>query len=224
MQDALRSSGVVLALCLSLASRPTHAEVMDADGHEATPPSHPGAIFDNGTNLLWLDATETDGRSLADVSNKLGPGAEFDGWQLATRAQLRQLFVNAGLEITSTGETGGFVNDAGLQAKVKEFVAIYGQTDMDPGFFGSNLFGMNVWHADTHVDPINFAAQSTLWDDDDDQVVVGDNGLDPFNAGLAELDNGVALVMSLPEPSAALLHLSALGVLSALAVRRRRAL
>lgn len=223
MHHALRALGVVPALLLLLASLPAHAGVIDADGHAATPPGHPGAIFDDGTNLLWLDATETDGRSLADVGSELGAGGEFEGWRLATRDQLRELFVNAGLDITSTGDTGGWVDDAILRPKVQSFVGIYGQTQ-PPDFLGA--MGTNVWHADTHVDPSKFAAESTLWDltfsgMPVDRVWVGDNGIQPQFAGLANTDYGVALVMSLPEPSSTVLAATGLLAVVALIAGRR---
>lgn len=77
--------------------------VIDADGDPLTPAGHPDAIFDSTTNLLWLDATETQNRALADVQSELGVGGEFAGWQSATRSQIHQLFTNANLAITAPG-------------------------------------------------------------------------------------------------------------------------
>lgn len=205
--------------------------VVDADGHVKTPPGHPGAIFDEGTGLLWLDATETDGRSLADVSSKLGPSDEFDGWRLGTRDELLELFVNAELYITSHTSNPPFTDewreDSDLVSDVMDFVGIYGMTQPND-FCGA--MGMNVWHANTHDDPQEYAAEATLWDlsngcfgnDGVPAAWVGDNGIDSFNAGAANSDYGVALVYDLPEPSSTWLGVAALLALASLARRRAR--
>lgn len=73
------------------------AGIINADGHESTPPDHPGAILDLDTGLLWLDATKTTNRSFDDISAKLDPFEEFDGWRYATNAELRELGSNAGI-------------------------------------------------------------------------------------------------------------------------------
>ncbi len=219
---------VVAPIHLLLTPLASTAAVVNADGHPATSAAHPGAILDEATGLLWLDATETDGRSLADVSGKLGSGAEFDGWRLATRDELLQLFLNAGLYWTSHTSNPPFTDewreDSDLVSDVMDFVGIYGMTQPND-FCGA--MGMNVWHANTHDDPQEYAAEATLWDLSNGcfgnagapAAWVGDNGIDSFNAGAANSDFGVALV---PEPSLWVLQLASLTVIAALARRYAR--
>jgi hypothetical protein len=205
--------------------------VVNADGHPATSAPHPGAILDTATGLLWLDATETDGRSLADVSDKLGSEAEFDGWRLATRDEVLELFLNAGLFWTSHTSNPPFTDewreDSDLVSSVMDFVGIYGMTQ--PSDF-CGAMGMNVWHANTHDDPQEYAAESTLWDlsngcfgnDGVPAAWVGDNGIDAFNAGAANSDYGVALTMQVAEPSGDTLAVAAFAALALLARRSGR--
>src|SRR5262249_49060295 len=143
--------------------------VIDADGNPLTSPAHPHAILDTSTNRLWLDATETVNRSLADIGAKLGVGQEFDGWQIASRTQIDQLFANAGL----TDSHERWVSDAAAQAAVKAFVEIYGQTDTSP-----TLLGTNLWHADTLATSDQYAL-SAVWESTDDRYWVGHNGSAP---------------------------------------------
>lgn len=202
-------------------------DVVDADGDAATPPGHPGAIFDPNTGLLWLDATETDGRSSVDVSDKLGEGEEFDGWRLATRNELLDLFLNAGLYWTSHTSNPPFTDesreDPQLVSDVMDFVEIYGMTQSTD--FCGNM-GTHVWHANSSEDPNEFAVETTTWDlsngcfgsDGVPAAWVGDQG--GFTPGTANSDVGVALVRAVPEPSSWLCGISA--VLSLVVLRRRR--
>ncbi|MGD9636871.1 MAG: PEP-CTERM sorting domain-containing protein [Pirellulales bacterium] len=79
--------------------------IVDADGHPLTTSLHPGAILDTSTNLLWLDNDETYNRSFNDVSNKLAPGGEFEGWRYATNAEVATLMANAGIADTNQAFT-----------------------------------------------------------------------------------------------------------------------
>src|SRR5262249_1743916 len=107
---------------VSLCGVTAYGTVINADGNAFTSPAPPWAILDTATQILWLDATETKGRSLPDVTSKLGVGQEFDGWQLASIAQVDELFANAGLSDTNSG----FVSNASAKADVISFVGIYG--------------------------------------------------------------------------------------------------
>jgi hypothetical protein len=190
MQRTLNRWIAVLGLLASLAAFSANGAVIDANGHAATPPGHPGAIFDTETLLLWLDATETVNRSLADVQSELGEGGEFAGFRLATRTEIHELFVNAGLEITNP--PGGFVADADLQSRVQAFVGIYGQTQTSPP-----LLGTDVWHANTFDAPGVYGLESASWVATDTRAWVGDNGVSSQIAGTAGPARGVALVRAL---------------------------
>jgi hypothetical protein len=201
---------LALSLAIGLGGLRVSAAVTNADGNALTPPGHPGAVLDTGTNLLWLDATETVNRSLADVQSQLGAGGEFEGFRLATRDEIRTLFQDAGLTLTD-----GFVNDTTLQGKIQAFVAIYGQTDT-----GASLPGTNLWHANTFDAPGSYGGESAIWIPTDDRAWVGDDGTTLAFAGTADPGWGVALVREAPEPGT--MVAGAAAVLTLLALRRRR--
>lgn len=160
--------------------------VIDADNDPLTPAGHPGAIFDSSTNLLWLDATETQNRSLADVQSELGVGGEFPGWQIATRAQIHQLFTNANLAITVPGP--GWVLDGISQTRVQALVSIYGQTRT-----ASTVLGTFLWHANSLDDEATYGSEAAAWRTTDNGYWAGDNGT-PGWAGTANPEFGVALI------------------------------
>lgn len=189
------------------------AMVVNADGHHLTTAAHPGAILDTLTNWLWLDATETINRSVGDVSSQLGPGGEFEGYRLATRLEIHNLFTSAGLTLTESDlVSNGWVDDAAGQLQVQQFVNIYGQTDFNI------TRGSLVWAADDDSQaamwPYTFPGQPV-----DNRYWLGDAGTDPSLTGTALDSMGVALVRPVPEPS--VLGLVVLG-LTGLAGRRSR--
>lgn len=173
---------VMVVFALAIAAQ---GAVVDADGQPQTPPAHPGAILDTTTTLLWLDATETQNRSLADVQSELGIGGQFEGWQVATRGQIHQLFVDADIPLTGSA----YVTDAIARQRVQDFVDIYGQTDTSP-----SLPGTHLWHANTFDSPGTIGAQSVLWMAGTDQYWAGDNSTTLEIAGTAAPEYGVALV------------------------------
>jgi hypothetical protein len=190
--------------------------VINADGNTFTSPAHPGAIFDTVTHLLWLDATETKGRSLADVTSKLGVGQEFEGWQLASITQIDQLFANAGLLDTNHS----FMSNSSAQADVISFVGMYGQTNDEQGLA---LMGTNIWHADSFFNTAIQGLISALWISTDDRYWVGRNGTNYEMAVTGYPGSGVALVRAIPEPSSlALLTLAVPALLRRQCRHRRR--
>lgn len=215
MQELNPMLAPMLATLVALAlGSSIRADVIDADGNPLTPPGHHGAILDEATGLLWLDATETVGRSLADVQSELGAGGEFEGFDLASRNQIHELFDDAGLPITSPGP--GWATDAGVRADVMAFVAIYGQMSVS-----GSQFGMNLWHANTLDDPLSFGTESALWLDRTDDYWVGDNGTVVDLAGTAQANYGVALVREAPEPSSLVLGATALLAIARMANTRQ---
>jgi sulfatase modifying factor 1 len=160
--------------------------VTDADNDPLTPPGHPGAILDSSTNLLWLDATETQNRSLADVQSELGVGGEFAGWQIATRAQIHQLFMNSDLAITMPGP--GWILDGISQTQVQALVSIYGQTRT-----ASTILGTFLWHANSLDDQAAYGSEAAAWRTTDNGYWAGDNGIAGW-AGTANPEFGVALI------------------------------
>lgn len=52
--------------------------------------------IDTAAGLEWLDLTQTQNRSYADVAGGFGAGGEFEGWRHATISELVSLQTNAG--------------------------------------------------------------------------------------------------------------------------------
>jgi PEP-CTERM motif len=62
--------------------------------------------LDTDTGLRWLDMTLSNGLSHDEVLQALQSGGTFEGFRLATSAELGQLFANAGFDLN---EDGNFV-------------------------------------------------------------------------------------------------------------------
>jgi hypothetical protein len=56
---------------------------------------------DSDTGLHWLDLTLSAGLSHTEILQELGPGGTFDGFELATEAEVAELFVNAGIDVSA---------------------------------------------------------------------------------------------------------------------------
>lgn len=54
---------------------------------------------DTATGLFWLDLTESTSSSYTQILNATGPGGSFDGYRLATDAEIQHLFVDAGIDL-----------------------------------------------------------------------------------------------------------------------------
>lgn len=185
---------VLAAIGLALVLTPiaSRAAVVNADSHALTPAGHPGAILDTGTNFLWLDATETVGRSVADVSSQLGPGGEFAGFQVATEAQVNTLFVNAGLPLTENVVPG---SNAEIAA-VASFIAIYGDTapaSCTACQASADFDGVSLWYADPFNTP-GAESQVAAFNPVDELIIVDAVGIFPGEVvGDATPGYGVAL-------------------------------
>jgi hypothetical protein len=64
---------------------------------------------DTATGLDWLDLTASKNLSFQDVSSQFGPGGIFAGYRYATVAEVRTLWVDAGLinGVPDTGQCAG---------------------------------------------------------------------------------------------------------------------
>ena len=56
-------------------------------------------ITSDDYGLEWLDLTVTANRSYDDVSSKLGPGEEFDGWRYASLEEISAIQENLWVKI-----------------------------------------------------------------------------------------------------------------------------
>ena len=98
------------------------AGVINADDHPliaGTP--HTQAVFDEATNRLWLDVTETLGLSYNQVSSMLGGGQEYEGWLLPDVSDVAELLGNANIPYPTAPPY-----EPGFNQAISDFLDIYG--------------------------------------------------------------------------------------------------
>jgi hypothetical protein len=198
--------------------------IVNADGHSSLDGMvHQNAILDENTNLLWLDMTETDGRSLNQVAALLGAGQEYDGWNLATLGQMETLLLNADIPYPTPFQNR-FGTLPGFNQPISDFLDIYGS----PSRTGAGD-QMEVWIR-TGIYP--GIGRIVLSDGDPTFTSnpIGHRAIlhltDVVDADTAYNEVGVALVRSVPptspvpEPSS--LVLLATGAIGLIGYRRRK--
>jgi hypothetical protein len=60
---------------------------------------------DTVSHLSWLDLTETNNLSYNHVSGQLAAGGQFDGWRYASDAEVINLFINVGIDLSAGAPT-----------------------------------------------------------------------------------------------------------------------
>jgi hypothetical protein len=55
--------------------------------------------FDPNTGLQWLDLTVSIGYSKSEMDDQIQPGGVFEGYHFATNDEIRQLFIDAGIDV-----------------------------------------------------------------------------------------------------------------------------
>ena len=94
----LNIRGAVCALALSVSTMPTYAAVISMDwkvsGDELI-------SYDDTTGLRWLDLTETDNMSYLSVTAQLGTGGMFEGFRVATAAEVVALWSNYNVDLSA---------------------------------------------------------------------------------------------------------------------------
>ena len=89
------------------------------------------SVLDYQTGIEYLRLSESVGRSIDDVSANFGPGGDFEGWRLATEAEINT-FMDA--VVSSAGTGAGYTTDgqtANISTSLPEwqdFVRIMGYT------------------------------------------------------------------------------------------------
>jgi hypothetical protein len=178
--------------------------------------------YDPTTGLRWLDLTESAGYSHTQIVAELLPGGVFDGYHLATMAQVSKLFTDADIDLSVNGN---FVPQN--YAPVVALMALVGTLGNDGNCGVGCTFSYNAGYTD---DPppsqSQFADQGLAWFDNSAGVapsyphgllgraILGGGFGDSASAG-----NGAWLLV--PEPHAALAGAAAALSLAALRVRRR---
>ncbi|MFC1772609.1 VPLPA-CTERM sorting domain-containing protein [Pseudomonadota bacterium] len=112
--------------------------------------------------LEWLDLTVTANRSYDDVSNKLGPGEEFDGWRYASLTEISNLLNSSG----GDGDYNGWSFDNfGVFDYVTSFIGDlfaeenpentnYGATFLITGWHDGTLsMNTSLFHVERHLYP-----------------------------------------------------------------------
>lgn len=85
---------ILLAYVLLLWGYMAHAVVIDQDWKT---PGDANALYDTETGMRWLDLSMTADLSHDRVVANLGPGGRFNGFRLATQAEVLVLWANAGI-------------------------------------------------------------------------------------------------------------------------------
>lgn len=98
---------------------------------------------DTDTGNYWLDLSETQGRSYADVSNQLGMGGEFEGWRYATYYEVYQLWRNLGLS-DFVLNNGIALSDTVTYAVFKNAVSLLGNTRQPNGRFPGDIGSIGI--------------------------------------------------------------------------------
>lgn len=101
--------------------------VINADDHPLiTGTPHTQAVFDEATNRLWLDVTETLGLSYNQVSSMLGGGQEYEGWLLPDVSDVAELLDNADIPYPTAPPWDWSAYEPGFSQAISDFLDIYG--------------------------------------------------------------------------------------------------
>ena len=94
---------------------------------------------DSSSGLQWLDLTQSNGYSFAQMSGQLAAGGEFAGWRIATAAEVADILTQVGLPVTpyQRFETFSTVNgQLVVTPQLTQQIAAFG------GLFGLNVRGL----------------------------------------------------------------------------------
>ena len=222
MRIVARFAPIVAALALAVIASTAGATLVSGDSSFG-----PGTITaDTQTGLVWLDLTESAGLTHAQVLQELIPGGTFEGFRLATRAEVAGLFADAGFDL-SPATLGSFVPQNFDPAVA--LAALVGQLGNNGNCgTGCSFSFSSGFLADPPSIPDTFAEAGLAWFDNS-------AGLDPTSpaapVGRAILEGGAfdtpspglgAWLVAVPEPGTLLLLGAALAGLTVMGRRRER--
>jgi len=180
--------------------------------------------LDTNTGLRWLDLTESNGLSHDQVLQGLMAGGTFEGYRLATSAELGQLFLDAGF-VLDPGTLGSFIpQNHDPAVTLGGFVGVLGTNgncgtgctfSFSAGFLGDPPFIPNTFAEGNFAFFDNTAGQ----DPSSPSAPVGRAILEGGSFGTGFSGQGAWLVQ-VPEPAMPLLF--AAGLLGLTAVGRCR--
>lgn len=124
----MRKLSATLALSLLGISFPasTHAALITRDF--AAGSGDALLTYDSDTGLEWLDATITDGRSFTEVKAGWGGWTTTSGFRYATMAELRGLFVSAGVTPNFSYDTYSTPGDVTYVDRIIALTRLLGST------------------------------------------------------------------------------------------------
>ncbi len=93
--------------------------------------------FDSGTQLEWLDVTQTLNHSFDNVVSQLGIGGQFAGFHVASTAQVKQLFLDGGW---SGAWNTNYVDNTVHFAEASAIVGLLGRTTIN--YPNKSTYGM----------------------------------------------------------------------------------
>ena len=204
MRIALRTAPVVwVALAGSLIAGIATATLVS----ENSPFGADTQTLDTQTGLHWLDLTLSAGLSHTEILQEIASGGTFEGYRLATEAEVTAFFVDAGLDVTQSSFVPQNFDPAVALA------ALVGQlgSDGDCGI-GCTFSFTPGWLDAPPFDPNRFAIASILWFDNSagqdptsPQAPVGAVILEGGHSDIGDPRNGAWLVQEVPEPDSLLL-------------------
>jgi hypothetical protein len=192
---------------------------------ESSPFGADTITLDSATGLRWLDLTLSAGLSHTELLQELSPGGTFEGYQLATAAEVAELYVNAGIDVSAPA-LDEFVPQN--YAPIAALAALVGQLG-DNGNCGAGCtFAFSAGLLEGPPPSPGFFPTATLaWFDN---TAGQDPGSPPAPVGRASLESsstdpgssGRAAWLVVPEPGLPLLLIAGSTVLALAAASRRR--
>jgi hypothetical protein len=214
LRIALRVGAPAIALLLAAVSPSLAVLVSEDSDFGADTITH-----DSETDLRWLDLTLSTGFSYVNLLAELEAGGDFEGYRLATRAEVQELWLNAGIDLS----TNDFVEVN--YDPIVALTALIGQTGTDGCGTGCSILFTQGW-TDNEAPPVAPIRIATLaWIDNTagvhpslPQAPVGRASVGGTSSPSSPL-RGAWLVQA-PEASAAALGSSAALALGVLALSR----
>ena len=203
MRIALRIASLAgLALAGALLAGNARATLVS----ESSPFGADTSTLDTQTGLHWLDLTLSTGFSHTQILQEIAPGGTFDGYRLATEAEISAFFVDAGLDVSAA--TQGFFVPQNFDPAVA-LAALVGQLSSDGNCGTGCTFSFTAgWLDAPPFGPNMFADATISWFDNSagqdptsPQAPVGRVILEGGRTDFGDPRNGAWLVQgTVPEP------------------------
>jgi hypothetical protein len=122
MKKALLTSALLGFMTLSGAA---HADYITLDWQEE---GDSRAFLSEETGIEWLKLDETTGYSVSSIPSEFGEGGEFEGWRLATRAEVNALMDDIIDYELNEGTTYANWSSTDVPGIYEEFMSLFGLT------------------------------------------------------------------------------------------------